>query len=122
MAEGNSIQLEADAGRGALRATVRSGWLSIDPAWRWALTLFLGYRALFSIWAAWVSSVYPHYAEEAAITIWPINATLDYWLQRTLLWPFARYDVIWYTGIAEQGYAYRAGSTAFHPLYPLLIG
>jgi hypothetical protein len=24
--------------------------------------------------------------------------------------------------VAEQGYSYRLGSTAFHPLYPLLIG
>src|SRR5262249_16187588 len=97
-------------------------WLALDPSWRWALKLFLGYRVLFSIWTAWVSSVYPRFAEEAAITIWPINAPLDYWLQRTLLWPVARYDVIWYVGIAEYGYAYKPGATAFHPLYPLLMG
>ena len=84
--------------------------------------MFLGYRVLFSIWAAWVSSVYPRFAEEAAITIWPINASLGDWLQRTLLWPVARYDVIWYVGIAEYGYGYQPGATAFHPLYPLLMG
>ena len=30
--------------------------------------------------------------------------------------------MFWNIGIAEYGYAYRIGSTAFHPLYPLLIG
>jgi hypothetical protein len=100
----------------------RLKWLSLDPSWRWALTIFLGYRTLFSLWTAWVSLAYPRYAEEAAITIWPVNASLGYWLQRMLLWPVARYDVMWYVGIAEHGYAYRPGSTAYHPLYPLLIG
>jgi hypothetical protein len=97
-------------------------WLALDPSWRWALKLFLGYRMLFSIWSAWVSSAYPRFAEEAAISIWPINASLDYWLQRMVLWPVARYDVIWYVGIAEHGYSYQPGATAFHPLYPLLMG
>jgi Dolichyl-phosphate-mannose-protein mannosyltransferase len=97
-------------------------WLALDPSWRWALKLFLVYRLLFSVWSAWVSSVYPYFVEEAAIRIWPINASLDYWLQRTLLWPVARYDVIWYVGIAEYGYGYKPGATAFHPLYPLLMG
>jgi hypothetical protein len=101
---------------------LRTRWRAIDPSWRWALTLFTGYRVLFSFWAAWVSSAYPKFAEEAAITIWPINATVDSWLQRVLFWPVARYDVLWYVGIAEHGYGYRPGSTAFHPLYPLLTG
>jgi len=100
----------------------RHAWLALDPSLRWALKLFLGYRVLFTVWTAWVSAAFPHYAEEAAIKIWPIGASLDYWLQRSLLWPVARYDVLWYVGIAEQGYAYKPGSTAFHPLYPLLMG
>jgi hypothetical protein len=92
------------------------------PAWRWAITLFLGYRVLWTFWAAWVSSVYPQYQPEKVLSIWPITAPLAVWLERVVLWPAARYDVFWNTGIAEQGYAYRPGSTAFHPLYPLLIG
>jgi len=36
------------------------GWFVLSPAWSWALTLFLGYRVLWSVWAAWVSSVYPY--------------------------------------------------------------
>jgi hypothetical protein len=90
--------------------------------WRWALTLFLGYRVLWSFWAAWVSSVYPYNPIEKALPVWPISASFGVWLERVLLWPAARYDVFWNIGIAEQGYAYRTGSTAFHPLYPLLIG
>jgi hypothetical protein len=115
-----NITATSDSQSSSGRLTAR--WLALDPSWRWALKLFLGYRVLFSIWAAWVSSVYPRFAEEAAITIWPINASLGDWLQRTLLWPVARYDVIWYVGIAEYGYGYQPGATAFHPLYPLLMG
>src|SRR4026207_2011953 len=92
-------------------AHARHMWLALDASWLWALKLFLGYRVLFTVWAAWISTVFPRYAQEAAITIWPINASLDYWLQRSLLWPVARYDVIWYVGIAEHGYAYKPGST-----------
>src|SRR5690349_16948462 len=101
---------------------VRALWLALDPSWRWALKLYLGYRALFSLWTAWVSARFPYYAQEAATSSWPGGAPLDMWLRRVLLWPVVRYDVIWYMGIAEHGYAYKAGSTAFHPLYPLLMG
>jgi hypothetical protein len=94
----------------------------IAPAWRWAIILFLGYRVLWTVWAAWVSSVYPQYQAEKTLPIWPITAQLGVWLERVVLWPAARYDVFWNIGIAEQGYAYLPGSTAFHPLYPLLIG
>jgi hypothetical protein len=97
-------------------------WPALSPAWRVALTLFVGYRVLFSFWAAWVSSVYPYNEIEKTIPIWPISLPLGDWIERVLLWPVARYDVFWNIGIAEHGYAYMRGSTAFHPLYPLLIG
>ena len=105
---------------GATNARLR--WPALDPAWGWALWLFLGYRVLWTVWAAWVTSAFPHDLREATVTVWPIAAPLGVWLERVVLWPAARYDVYWNTGIAEQGYAYRLGSTAFHPLYPLLIG
>ena len=94
----------------------------LAPPWRWAFTLFLGYRVLWSFWAAWVSSVYPFTPVEQIVPVWPISASFGVWLERLLLWPVARYDVFWNIGIAEYGYAYKIGSTAFHPLYPLLIG
>jgi hypothetical protein len=93
----------------------------LAPPWRWALTLFFGYRLLWSFWAVWVSSVYPFTPVEQIVPVWPISAPFGVWLERVLLWPAARYDVFWNIGIAEQGYAYHIGSTAFHPLYPLLI-
>ena len=110
------------ANQGSLPLRARAAWLALDPSWRWALKLFLGYRALFSLWTVWVSSTFPYYAQEAQIPVWPGDAPLDLWLRRVLLWPIVRYDVIWYMGIAEHGYAYKVGSTAFHPLYPLSIG
>jgi hypothetical protein len=119
---GADINISATVGPEQAGGRLRTWWHTLDPSWRWALKLFFGYRVLFSLWAAWVSSAYPKFAEEAAIAIWPPSTSFGYWLQRVLFWPVARYDVLWYVGIAEHGYAYRPGSTAFHPLYPLLTG
>jgi hypothetical protein len=101
---------------------IRQRWQALDLSWRWAVKLFLGYRIVFSIWAAWVSAVFPRYAPEAAVPLWPIVVPPALWIRRAVLWPIVRYDVLWYVGIAEHSYAYREGSTAFHPLYPLLMG
>lgn len=91
-------------------------------AWRWALRLYAGYSALFIIWNAWVSSVYPKWGEEASVAVWFPSAPVGTWLERVVLLPLLRYDVLWYVGIAQHGYGHRPGDTAFHPLYPLLIG
>jgi Dolichyl-phosphate-mannose-protein mannosyltransferase len=93
-----------------------------DPAWGWALRLLAGYQALFIVWCAWVSSVFPKWVEEASVSIWPISAPLGTWLERVVLLPLVRYDVAWYLGIAQYGYGHTPGDTAFHPLYPLLMG
>src|SRR6185369_1476378 len=63
-------------------ARARLPKLVIAPAWGWAITLFLGYRVLWTVWAAWVSSVYPQYQPEQALPIWPIAAPLGVWLER----------------------------------------
>lgn len=91
-------------------------------AWRWALRLYAGYSALFILWNAWVSSVYPKWVEEASVAVWFPSAPVGTWLERVVLLPLLRYDVLWYVGIAQHGYGHRPGDTAFHPLYPLLIG
>ncbi len=91
-------------------------------AWRWALQLYAAYSMLFILWNAWVSSVYPKWVEEASVAVWPPSASLGAWLERVVLLPLLRYDVIWYIGIAQYGYGHRSGDTAFHPLYPFLTG
>ncbi|GIV99689.1 hypothetical protein [Roseiflexus sp.] len=91
-------------------------------AWRWALRLYAGYSTLFILWNAWVSSVYPKWVEEASVAVWFPSAPVGTWLERVVLLPLLRYDVLWYVGIAQHGYGHRPGDTAFHPLYPLLIG
>ncbi|HEU5088737.1 MAG TPA: hypothetical protein VFT99_14885, partial [Roseiflexaceae bacterium] len=97
----------------------RSG---VNEAWRWAVRLWLGVELLFAGWCAWVSSVYPKWNDEAAVSVWPGSAPLGAWLERVLLLPLLRYDVLWYAGIAQYGYGHRAGDTAFHPLFPALMG
>lgn len=91
-------------------------------AWRWALRLYVGYSTLFILWNAWVSSVYPKWVEEASVASWPPSTPPGVWLERVVLLPLLRYDVIWYIGIAQHGYGHRSGDTAFHPLYPFLTG
>lgn len=96
--------------------------LSTGRSWRWALRLHAGYLALFTLWTAWTSSAYPKFVEELRVPVWPPAAPFGVWLERVLLLPLYRYDVIWYVGIAEHGYGATRGDTAFHPLYPLLVG
>jgi hypothetical protein len=95
---------------------------SLDPAWRWSLGVYGVCRAFLLVWMAWISASYPRFVEEASVSVWPGSAVWDTWLRRVVLWPNVRYDVLWYLGIAEHGYAYRDGATAYHPLYPLLTG
>lgn len=96
-------------------------WMQLDDIWRWVLRLWLGCELLFITWAAWVSSVYPRWLEEYKIDILPFSTTMSTWLERILLLPLFRYDVLWYVRIAKYGYGYKLGDTAFHPLYPLLM-
>lgn len=91
-------------------------------AWLWALGWWLLYSVVLIGWAATISGQFPHTAVERSMPVWPPTAPLDAWLARVVLWSQARYDVFWYIGIAEQGYAFERGGTAFHPLYPLLTG
>ncbi|HWQ12469.1 MAG TPA: glycosyltransferase family 39 protein [Roseiflexaceae bacterium] len=92
----------------------------LSPAWSWAVRLHVGYLALFTVWAAWVSSAYPKFVEEARLPVWPPSTPLGAWLERVVLLPLYRYDVIWYVGIARDGYGAERGDITFHPLYPLL--
>lgn len=91
-----------------------------DTVWGYALTLYLVFRLLLSSLALWLSHLYPVLNEERTLAVWPPGADTAAWIERIVLVPTVRYDVGWYTSIAEHGYAI-PGSTAFHPLYPLLI-
>jgi hypothetical protein len=42
-------------------------------------------------------------------------------LGETFLTPLARWDAVWYLGIAANGYTGEGPETAFFPLYPLLV-
>jgi hypothetical protein len=92
-----------------------------DQSWSWALRLLIGYQVLFIGWCATVSAAFPKWIEEASVSIWPIQDPLHIWLERVVLLPIVRYDVLWYMGIAQYGYEFRDGATAFHPLFPLLM-
>jgi len=85
-----------------------------------AAGVYLVFRLLLSSLALWLSHVYPLLDEERALAVWPPAGAAAFWLERILLWPTVRYDVFQYLDIAANGYV-APGTTAFHPLYPLLI-
>jgi len=93
-----------------------------NAPWRFALRLHAGYLVLFTLLAAWTSSQVPKFVEEAQLPVWPPSAPLGAWFERVVLLPLYRYDVLWYVGIARDGYGAERGDSVFHPLYPLLVG
>jgi hypothetical protein len=83
-----------------------------------AIEIFLWTRA--AIWAAALFSLYvfvPNRNPRAGL--WNIPALTHDLGAFTDVW--ARWDSVWFLGIAEHGYA-RAGSAAFYPLYPGAVG
>jgi hypothetical protein len=80
--------------------------------------IFLWTRA--AIWAAALFSLFvfvPNRHPRA--DVWDIPALTHDLGAVTDVW--ARWDSVWFLGIAEHGYA-RAGSAAFYPLYPGAVG
>ena len=92
-----------------------------STAWVWrTLALWAVLRALTGLWAAVISPLRPLTALERAMPLWPPAAPLGAWLQRALLAPWERWDVVWYLRILTEGYRFGNGTDAFHPLYPWL--
>src|SRR4051794_9553842 len=91
----------------------------LDAALRDALIAFAVSRAF--VWVGAVVAVAVLGADAGSASAFgrpelthPFGEPLD-----TLFSPLARWDSIWYLGIAHDGYA--GASTAFFPLYPLLV-
>ncbi len=82
--------------------------------------LFLFLRVWLSFWAAVAARFIPPLAASVKTQYYgmaPLTGEVN-----QILWaPWQRWDTIWYTKIAEQGYSPTDLSAAFFPLYPLLI-
>jgi Gpi18-like mannosyltransferase len=86
------------------------------------LRLFLTTRVLLSLWAFTIITflLMPAVmvaARGGALVYQSLDSGLGYYL----LEPWNRYDAQWYIKIAAEGYGANDGSTAFFPLYPMLI-
>ncbi|MGH3144366.1 MAG: glycosyltransferase family 39 protein [Rubrobacter sp.] len=80
-------------------------------AWAFVLVVFAASRLLF-LGAGALAAAYLPQAEPAGDPLGP-SGTLGYW---------AHWDGAWYSQIATEGYGERAPeSTAFFPLYPMLV-
>jgi hypothetical protein len=90
-------------------ALVRPRALALGVTWRFVLAAWAGSRLLFM-----VAGAVGHDRVFTALHLGVAEAppgTFSYW---------AHWDGAWFSGIAEDGYG-SAPSTAFFPLYPLLI-
>jgi len=96
--------------------------LGSNPAFRFALSVFVVMRVVISLWAALVlavtkaptspDEVLRPYQGVEPITGGPAELLLGVW---------QRFDTLWYARIAAHGYAPHEGSTVYFPLYPMLI-
>src|SRR3954462_694982 len=92
----------------------------LDAAMRDALLAFLASRLLVWLVAVVAAAVASPDGGQSALSFdrpeltHPYGAALD-----SLFAPLARWDAVWYLGIAHGGYD--GMSTAFFPLYPLLV-
>lgn len=91
-------------------------WTKRVPALKWALVIFITMRVSLSLIAALALFQFPLYPTTYYHDVAPVppgiaNALLGVW---------QRFDSIWYTKIAMQGYAQGDGTTVFFPLYPIL--
>lgn len=77
-------------------------------------------RSLSILWAAIVSALRPLTVIEQSVPLWPPSTPWAMWLQRVVLAPWERWDVVYYIRIALQGYRLDDGTAQFHPLYPWL--
>ena len=96
--------------------------LGSDPAFRYALSLFVVMRVVISLWAALVLLVTqaptgPDDVLRPYQGVEPVSGGAA----ELLLGVWQRFDTLWYLRIAAQGYAPHDGSTVYFPLYPMLI-
>lgn len=82
-----------------------------------AIAIYLILRLLLSITAASTLAAHP-VQTRPDIQAQYLGLPPD---QNSLLAPWQRFDTLWYQRIAIRGYRPDDGSTAFRPLYPLLI-
>lgn len=107
---------------GVIQSSIRSAkaiWRRLPVAVRVALPLFLAVRIGLSLFAVTSLQVFP--AVEVPAEYWrgiePVTEGVHGWL----LGPWQRWDTLWYLRIASLGYDPTDGSTAFFPLYSLVI-
>ncbi|MBO9371340.1 MAG: hypothetical protein J7575_09700, partial [Chloroflexi bacterium] len=84
------------------------------------LMLWAGLRVISSIVAAFASTLRPLTEPEQRVPAWPPALPFSLWLERVLVAPWARWDVLWYERIVRFGYRPDDGTAQFHPLYPWL--
>ena len=106
-----SLEVIETMGRTLVKAIGR--W---DEAFKYALLIVVLLRVSLSLIAALALFQFPLYHLTYYHGVQPVSPGIA----NALLGVWQRFDSIWYTKIAMQGYAQGDGTTVFFPLYPLL--
>lgn len=89
----------------------------LPPGLAYVLALGLTLRLVLSLLGAWVLTLHPLRLTTAVRAQYLGQQPLH----DALLAPWQRFDALWYVHIAIQGYSAHGWSTAYLPVYPLLI-
>lgn len=96
-------------------------WMKRVRQWRYAypLGVFIALRLWLSLGAGMSAVAIP--VQVDASSLYHGMVPLESGLDRILWSPWQRWDTLWYTKIAAQGYPSGDSSVAFFPLFPMLI-
>lgn len=93
-----------------------------DPAFRYAITLFVAMRIVISLWAAIVLvATHPPTAPDDVLRPYQGIEQISGGPAELFLGVWQRFDTLWYLRIALHGYSPAVSDIHFPPLYPLLI-
>jgi hypothetical protein len=101
------------------------GWtnrVKSDPAFRYAVVVFLVMRVVISLWMALVLAVTrPPTTPDDILRPYQGVEPITGGLAELFVGVWQRFDTLWYLRIATRGYSVAASDIHFPPLYPLLV-
>jgi hypothetical protein len=92
----------------------------VAPSWKIAIALTVILRIAYSLFAALAALYQPVNERLMHSNAFTENLQAPAGLRYLLVWPWERFDTLWYLHIAARGYD-RPDAVVFFPLYPQLV-